>query len=127
VASTTAVRRIRDVTGEDRGAGRLVLVDRVWPRGLAKADSPHDEWLKDVAPSTDLRKWYGHDPERFAEFARRYRAELDDDPGASALSTLRSWRDDGGIVLLTATRDVDHSHARVIADVLDGRAVGSAT
>lgn len=115
------VRRIRDVTDEGRGGGRHVLVDRVWPRGLAKADSPHDEWVKDVAPSTELRKWYGHDPERFAEFAERYRRELDDDPAAAALATLRSWRDDEGLTLLTATRDVEHSHARVLADVLDGR------
>lgn len=121
MGSTTEVRRIRDVRDDGRGEGTHVLVDRVWPRGLAKADSPHDEWVKDAAPSTELRKWYGHDPERFGEFARRYRAELDDEPAASALATLRSWRDDGGLVLLTATRDVEHSHARVLADVLDGR------
>lgn len=121
MGSTTAVRRIRDVRDEGRGDGTHVLVDRVWPRGLAKADSPHDEWVTDVAPSTELRKWYGHDPERFAEFAQRYRAELDDGPAAEALDTLRSRRDDAGLVLLTATRDVEHSHARVLADVLDGR------
>jgi uncharacterized protein YeaO (DUF488 family) len=121
VAPTTTVRRIRDVRDEGRDGGCHVLVDRVWPRGLAKADAPHDEWVKDAAPSTELRKWYGHDPERFGEFARRYRAELDDEPAASALATLRSRRDDEGLVLLTATRDVEHSHARVLADVLDGR------
>lgn len=121
MGSTTAVRRIRDVRDEGRGEGTHVLVDRVWPRGLAKADSPHDEWVSDVAPSTELRKWYGHDPERFAEFAQRYRDELDDDATAASLGTLRGWRDDGGLTLLTATRDVEHSHATVLADVLDGR------
>ena len=62
-----------------------------------------------------------HDPERFAEFAERYRAELAEDPASTALATLRSWRGEGALTLLTATRDVEHSHARVLADVLDGR------
>jgi uncharacterized protein YeaO (DUF488 family) len=99
-------------------SGTRVLVDRLWPRGVAKADVHHDEWLRDVAPSTDLRKWFGHDPERFDEFARRYRAELDTDPAASALATLRTKAAAGPLTLLTATRDVEHSHARVLADLL---------
>ena len=102
--------------GEDR-----VLVDRLWPRGIQKAAVDFDEWAKDVAPSADLRRWYGHDPERFGEFARRYRAELDHDPGASAVERLRALASRGGrLVLLTATRDVEHSGATVLAEVLTG-------
>jgi uncharacterized protein YeaO (DUF488 family) len=60
-----------------QGDGTRVLVDRIWPRGLTKARAALDEWCKEIAPSTELRKWYGHDPERFEEFGRRYRAERD--------------------------------------------------
>jgi uncharacterized protein YeaO (DUF488 family) len=96
-----------------------VLVDRLWPRGIQKAALDFDEWAKDAAPSSDLRRWYGHDPERFGEFARRYRAELDHEPGASAVERLRVLtRRHGRLVLLTATRDVEHSGAAVLADVL---------
>jgi len=98
-----------------------VLVDRLWPRGIQKAALEFDEWAKDAAPSSDLRRWYAHDPERFAEFARRYRAELDHDPGASAVERLRKLSGrHGRLVLLTATRDVEHSGAAVLAEVLGG-------
>lgn len=102
-----------------RRRGRRVLVDRLWPRGVARDGAPISEWLKDVAPSTELRRWYGHDADRFAEFARRYRDELADGPAADALSQLR--RNDGPLVLVTATRDVDHSAAAVLRDVLTRR------
>ena len=114
------VRGIRDEPAD--GDGTRVLVDRLWPRGLAKRDAAYDEWEKAVAPSTELRRWFGHDPERFAEFARRYRAELEGSPGtAEALDRLRSLAAQGPLTLLTATRDRETSHARVLADVLDGR------
>ena len=74
------------------GGGHRVLVDRLWPRGVARAALAHDEWAKDLAPSDALRRWYGHDPARFAEFARRYRAELDapgDPPGAGGVGPAR--------------------------------------
>jgi uncharacterized protein YeaO (DUF488 family) len=83
---------------------------------VRKDDAPFTEWVKDVAPSTELRKWYGHQPERFAEFARRYRAELAAGPAAAALAQLRSVR--GRLTLVTATRDVEHSAAAVLRDVL---------
>ena len=96
-----------------------VLVDRLWPRGVQKAALDFDEWTKDAAPSAELRRWYGHDPERFSEFARRYKAELERDPGASTVERLRELvRGHGRLVLLTATRDVEHSGAAVLADVL---------
>ncbi|MGH8989712.1 MAG: DUF488 domain-containing protein [Acidimicrobiales bacterium] len=96
-----------------------VLVDRLWPRGLEKSAVDFDEWTKDVAPSTALRRWYGHDPDRFGEFARRYRTELGTQPGASALERLREAAAGHRLVLLTATRDVEHSGAVVLRDVLD--------
>jgi uncharacterized protein YeaO (DUF488 family) len=115
---TVRVRRVREQRDPDDGT--RVLVDRLWPRGLAKADADQDRWLRDVAPSTELRRWFGHDPDRFAEFARRYRAELGAEPAASALAELRATATAGPLTLLTATHDVDTSHARVLADVLDG-------
>lgn len=113
-----AVARVRD--GRP-ASGTAVLVDRLWPRGQRKDDAPWDEWLKDVAPSTGLRTWYGHDPERHEEFVRRYRAELRDGDRAAALDRLRTARDDagrGGLTLLTATKDLGLSHAQVLADLL---------
>jgi uncharacterized protein YeaO (DUF488 family) len=95
--------------------GRRVLVDRLWPRGLRKDAASWDEWLKDAAPSDELRKWYGHDPARFAEFAKRYRAEL---ARTEALRTLRRYAAEGPLTLLTATRDLDHAQATVLADLL---------
>lgn len=98
-----------------------VLVDRLWPRGIAKADAPFREWLKNVAPSAALRKWYGHLPERFDEFSRRYRDELTRDPALSAVESLRATARSGPVVLFTAARSLDHSGATVLKDVLAGR------
>lgn len=107
------VARVYDPPGPDDGA--RVLVDRLWPRGLSKANAALDEWCKQVAPSDELRRWYGHDPDLFAEFRRRYLAELDDPERAAALETLRGR---GRLTLLTATKDVPISHAAVLADLL---------
>jgi len=98
--------------------GTRVLVDRVWPRGMSKADAHLDDWIKDVAPSTDLRQWYGHDPDKFKEFARRYRAELDTDEGREALDRLKDVVTGKRLTLLTATKDVEHSQVAVLADLL---------
>ncbi len=97
-----------------------MLVDRLWPRGVQKAALDFDEWAKDAAPSTELRRWYGHEPARFSEFARRYRAELEREPGLSALRRLQSFvaPGRGRLVLLTATRDVERSGAAVLRDVI---------
>lgn len=97
--------------------GVRVLVDRVWPRGVRKSDVDA-EWLRDVAPSSELRRWYDHDPAKFAEFRRRYRAELDSPERRAALEHLRELAAADPLTLLTATRDVDHSHAAVLADEL---------
>jgi uncharacterized protein YeaO (DUF488 family) len=110
------LRRIYDDPLPDDGV--RVLVDRVWPRGMAKAAAELDEWLKEVAPSTQLRRWYGHRPDRFGEFRQRYLAELDEPQRAAAVDRLRTLSRQGPVTLLTATRDVDHSQAAVLAELL---------
>lgn len=96
--------------------GRRVLVDRVWPRGVSKEKARLDDWCKDAAPSTELRRWYGHDPAKFEEFDRRYREELS--RSGEVLRDLRSTS--GPLTLLTATRALDISQAAVLARVLRG-------
>lgn len=110
------VRRVYDAPSADDGA--RVLVDRVWPRGLRKDAAHLTEWAKDAAPSTDLRKWYGHDPEKFQEFRRRYLDELSGRVQRAELGKLRALAATGPVTLLTATRDVDISQATVLAQVL---------
>jgi uncharacterized protein YeaO (DUF488 family) len=95
-----------------------VLVDRLWPRGVSKADAALDEWAKDAAPSGNLRRWYGHDPKKFEEFSRRYRGELAQPPGSDAIAHLCSLGGNQRVTLLTATRDVSRSGAQVLLDVL---------
>jgi uncharacterized protein YeaO (DUF488 family) len=114
--SEVRVRRIYDEP--TRGDGTRVLVDRVWPRGLSKEKARIDKWCKEVAPSTELRRWYGHEPERFAEFSRRYRTELDDPERATALAHLRRLAEAQTMTVLTATKDIAISQAAVIADLL---------
>jgi uncharacterized protein YeaO (DUF488 family) len=103
-----------------RGDDYRVLVDRLWPRGQTKRAVDFDEWAKDAAPSTELRRWYGHDPEHFTEFAHRYRAELALAPGAQVLHRLREVRKARRLVLLTATHDIEHSAATVLREVIVG-------
>ncbi|HUE35303.1 MAG TPA: DUF488 family protein [Mycobacterium sp.] len=110
------VARVYDDAGS--GDGQRVLVDRVWPRGVRKDDPRVGTWCKDVAPSKELREWYHHQPERFDEFASRYRAELQDSP---ALEELRKLTERGAVTLVTATRDVDISQAAVLAKLLKSR------
>lgn len=98
--------------------GRRVLVDRLWPRGLAKDAAAVDEWLKAVAPSNELRRWYGHRPEKFATFRHRYGEELSSPERSGALDHLRRLAEAGPLTLLTATRDIEHSQAAVLAERL---------
>jgi uncharacterized protein YeaO (DUF488 family) len=97
------VRRVYEPA--DAHDGRRVLVDRLWPRGLRREAAQLDEWCREVAPSADLRRWYGHDPERFPEFRRRYRAELASGAGEAAVRRLRAAAGHGALTLLTASRD----------------------
>lgn len=110
------VSRIYD-DDPDRDSYR-VLVDRLWPRGIRKEEAGLDAWVKDAAPSPELRRWYGHDPEKFDEFARRYRDELSRPPAAEAVAELRRLANERPVTLITATRDVEHSGARVLHDHL---------
>ena len=114
------VRRAYDAPEPDDGT--RVLVDRLWPRGLTKNRADLDEWCKQIAPSAALRRWYGHDPDRFTEFARRYRLELDDPERAEHLQHLRELARRQTLTLLTATRHVDTSEAAVLANLLDAEA-----
>lgn len=97
--------------------GQRILVDRLWPRGVAKAEAHIDLWLKDVAPSADLRRWFGHKPERWAEFQKRYLAELKDNP---AFEDLRRLVRGKPTTLLYGAKDETHNQARVLADRLNG-------
>jgi uncharacterized protein YeaO (DUF488 family) len=112
------VRRAYDAVLPDDGV--RVLVDRIWPRGLSKERADLDGWCKSVAPSTALRTWYGHQPERFEEFSRRYRAELEDPERAEALLRLRDVARRRDLTLLTATKRADISGAVVLADQIQG-------
>ena len=113
-----AVRTKRVYDQAEPGDGYRVLVDRLWPRGVKKTDLEHDEWIRDIAPSADLRRWFGHDPERFETFARRYRKELEGDEQAERLARIAAERP---ITLLYAAKDREHNHAIVLADYLSKR------
>ena len=95
-----------------------VLVDRLWPRGLTREAVDYDEWAKELAPSSELRKWYGHDRGRFEEFSRRYRAELDEDAPKAILERLLERARPFRLVLLTATLDVEYSGAAVLQSAM---------
>ncbi|MCC6890373.1 MAG: DUF488 family protein [Hyphomicrobiales bacterium] len=99
-----------------RGDGRRVLVDRVWPRGISKDKLAGAVWLKDIAPSTALRKWFNHRPERWQQFRARYAAELD--RNTDAVEALRALCARGPVTLLYSARDVEHNQARALADYL---------
>lgn len=117
-ADRITVVRAYDDPATSGGAGPRVLVDRLWPRGVKKADAALDEWAKDVAPTTELRRWYGHQPDRFEEFRERYRAELEAEPAHEVVEHLLHLASTGPVRLVTATRDVEHSGAQVLLDHL---------
>lgn len=109
-----AIKRIYD--GASRRDGFRVLVDRVWPRGVSKEEADIDRWAKEIAPSSKLRKWFGHDPEKWDAFRKRYREELDE-----RTDTLRKLLDDCDgkrMTLLFGAKDTEHNQAVVLKDVL---------
>lgn len=110
------IRLKRAYTRPSPDDGIRVLVDRLWPRGLRKSDVAIDRWLKDIAPSTDLRRWFGHDPSRWDEFCRRYKAELSHH--AEILNELRALAQTGRLTLVFASRDEIHNEAIVLRDLL---------
>ena len=97
--------------------GFRVLVDRLWPRGLAKSKAAIDLWLKEIAPSAELRKWYGHDPEKWEEFRRRYRAELNEK--REVLDDLKRRLKEGPVTFVFAARDEEHNSAVVLKEYLE--------
>lgn len=110
------VRRAYDEPEPDDGA--RVLVDRLWPRGVSKQAAHLEEWDKDVSPSDELRRWYGHDPAKYDEFRRRYLAELDQPAQRAAVDRLRGLAAKGPVTLITASKAVQISEAAVLADLL---------
>lgn len=119
VSETTRKVQVRGVYDPVRSDdGVRVLIDGIWPRGVRKDELSYDEWLNEVAPSIALRQWFDHDERRFAAFAARYRSELEAPPKRAALDHLRVLAEDGPLTLLTATKNVEHSHATVIANLV---------
>lgn len=103
----------------DASDGKRVLVDRIWPRGVSKEGAQLDAWLKDIAPSTDLRTWWDHDPDRLEEFADRYEQELSDDDHADAVDELIDLiHDNHRVTLLYAAKDEQINHANILQDYL---------
>jgi uncharacterized protein YeaO (DUF488 family) len=109
------IKRVYDEPARDDGV--RILIDRLWPRGVSKAALKLDAWPRALAPSTELRKWYGHDPKLFAEFRRRYRKELAGEK--EELGALRAMIGGRKATLLTATRELDLSHAVVLRELLE--------
>lgn len=119
----TRTKRIYDDPDPDDGT--RVLVDRLWPRGVSKAEAQLDEWLKSVAPSDELREWYDHDNERWDQFRTRYRSELDET--ADPVERLLDYAASGRVTLLYAARDRDHNNAVVLKQYLEDRSADPAT
>lgn len=109
------IRRIYEAPREDDGL--RIFVDRLWARGLKKEDARIDAWEKDLAPSSELRKWYGHDPERYEEFRDRYIAELDANPKAAEFAG-KMAASEGTVTLLFGAKDAKHSNAAVLKEWL---------
>ena len=115
-ASHLRLKRAYEPAGADDGT--RILIDRLWPRGVSKAKAALDDWIKDVAPSTELRKWFGHDPTRWTEFQRRYRAELREQ--SAALDRIRERARTGVVTLVYSAHDEQHNDAVVLRAVLLG-------
>ena len=111
-----AIKRVYDESSE--ADGTRILVDRLWPRGLTKQRAKVDLWLKEIAPSTELRKWFGHDPAKWAEFQRRYLEELK--TRGEAFARLRQEAAQGPVTLLFGARDAEHNEAVILQKVLRG-------
>lgn len=100
----------------DKNDGTRILVDRLWPRGMTKAKAGVDIWLKELAPSAELRKWFGHDPDKWTEFKKRYRAELEEND--EQLARLREEIKKGAVTLLYGAKDEEHNDAVALAEFL---------
>lgn len=123
--SNVRLQRAYDEPGLDDG--HRVLVDRVWPRGRTREELRLDAWARNLGPSTQLRKWFGHDPARWSEFQARYHEELAEPDKAQALDELAAEARRGPVTLVFGARDREHNQARVIADELERRAAPTRT
>ena len=121
-ASNVRLQRAYDEPGPEDG--HRVLVDRVWPRGRTKEALRLDAWARDLGPSTQLRKWFGHDPARWPEFRSRYHAELAEPAKSEALDALAAEARRGPVTIVYGARDREHNQAQVIADELERRLRG---
>lgn len=99
-----------------KGDGQRVLVDRLWPRGITKAQARVDLWLKEVAPTTELRQWFNHEPEKWPEFQKRYKAELKANP---AYAELKAMAKEGDLTLVYSAKDTQHNQALVLKQLLE--------
>jgi uncharacterized protein YeaO (DUF488 family) len=109
------LKRIYDPVSPDDG--KRILIDRLWPRGIKKEDARIDEWLRDIAPSAQLRKWFSHEPSKWAEFKKRYREELKDK--RELIDRLRSEAENGTLTLLYSAKDREHNNAIVLKEVIE--------
>lgn len=109
------IKRIFDTPLKDDG--KMLLVDRLWPMGINKEKAKIDEWLKDIAPSDELRKWFSHEPSRWQEFRKRYKKELEE--RGELLERLRGEAEKGDITLLYAAKDREHNNAVVLKEVIE--------
>jgi uncharacterized protein YeaO (DUF488 family) len=115
-AANVKLKRAYDPPTRDDGT--RILVDRLWPRGVSKQHAAIDQWMKEIAPSTSLRKWFSHDPARWAEFRRRYAKEVRDQP--ELLEQLRGLARKGPVTLVYAARDIEHNDAVELRDLILG-------
>lgn len=111
---TIHIKRIYEPANE--GDGARILVDRLWPRGVSKSEARIDLWLKDIAPSTGLRRWFGHDPNKWSEFRRRYQDELK--RNAKVVDEIKEKIGQSTATLLYGAKDVGHNHAIVLMDFI---------
>ncbi|MBN8210895.1 DUF488 family protein [Bacillus sp. NTK071] len=112
------LRRIYDE--EDSLGGNRILVDRVWPRGISKEDANLDDWMKEIAPSSSLRKWFNHDPDKFEDFKKAYRKEIDEsDKASEKLQELKKMATNERLILLFGAKDTKHNHAIVLKELIE--------
>ena len=108
------IKRVYDPP--EPGDGKRILIDRLWPRGLKKEDLKMDEWLKEIAPSDKLRKWFSHDPKKYEEFKKRYAKELEDKSGI--LARIKAEAKKGTVTILFSAKDTEHNNAKVLRELL---------
>lgn len=117
IGRNVSIKRVYDPPEATDGV--RVLIDRLWPRGLSHERAQIDHWLKELAPSSELRTWFGHDPARFAEFRRRYLIEIEGSPAAQeALAQIRSLAAKGTVTMVYGARDTEHNDAVVLLELL---------